>query len=215
MIGLFGGSFDPPHLGHDALVRAALIQLALDEVWVIPAGIPVHRELSGRASGQCRLEWLHSMFADEPRVRVLDWEVRRDMPTPTIETLRRVHREHPALTPLWLMGMDAFAGLEQWVEYPAHQQLCNVAVFTRQGAAHAAVPPGWTEIDIADWRPDGVAAAGHVVMLEAELPDVSATEVRRRAVAGISLAGMVDESIRAEVERFYGPAAGRQTGERS
>jgi len=208
-VGLFGGSFDPPHLGHAALVRAALTQLSLAEVWVIPAGIPVHRELSGRASGDRRLAWLAAMFAGDSRVRVLDWELRRDMPTPTIETLRRMHREHPGVVPLWLIGMDAFAALESWVEYPAHRELCNMAVFTRKGAARAAVPPAWTECDIRDWHEQAPVTAGHVVMVEAELPDVSATEVRRRAVAGESLAGMVDESIRLQVERFYGPQAGR------
>jgi nicotinate-nucleotide adenylyltransferase len=209
VIALFGGSFDPPHLGHAALVRAALTILAPEELWVIPAGIPVHRELSGRASGACRLGWLETMFADEARIRVCDWEVRRDVPSPTIDTLRRMHGEYPGQVPLWLIGMDAFAGLEGWVGYPMHRDLCNMAVFSRQGEPHAAVPDGWREIGLPGWQQHPPATAGHVVMVEAELPQVSATTVRRRAVAGESLAGLVDEAIRGEVECFYGRQTGR------
>ena len=60
-IGLFGGSFDPPHLGHKALVDAALQELNLDEVWVIPVGLPVHRQLSGKATPEQRLFWLNTI----------------------------------------------------------------------------------------------------------------------------------------------------------
>ncbi|MDQ6996496.1 MAG: adenylyltransferase/cytidyltransferase family protein, partial [Mariprofundus sp.] len=88
-IGLFGGSFDPPHNGHKALVQAGLA-MGMDEIWVIPA-LPVHRQLSGFADAYTRFDWLRQMFAGEPHVQVVDWEISRQRPTAAIETLRQFH----------------------------------------------------------------------------------------------------------------------------
>ncbi len=82
-IGLFGGSFDPPHIGHVALVEAALDALGLHAVWVIPAGFPVHRILSDHVTPEQRLYWMRSIFSANERVKVLDWEVASDEPTPS------------------------------------------------------------------------------------------------------------------------------------
>jgi len=73
-IGIFGGSFDPPHLGHKALVEAALLELELDGVWVLPVGVPVHRELTSYISAKQRLLWVEKMFAGMEGVEVFDWE---------------------------------------------------------------------------------------------------------------------------------------------
>ena len=204
-IGLFGGSFDPPHVGHVALARAALARLPLDAVWVMPAGRPVHRALSGRADAETRLTWLQAVFADEPRIRVLDWEARADHPVPTIETLRRLHEQCPEVAPVLLLGADAFAGMPGWVDYPAHARLCDVAVFARAGSRAPMpppMPPEWRRVTAAELASPG---AGRAVFVDAALPDVSATAVRQRAARGESLAGLVPECVRAAIERAYGP----------
>ena len=178
-IALFGGSFDPPHLGHKALVEAAFGHLALDEVWVIPVGLPVHRQLSGKATPKQRLSWLASIFADEPRVRIVDWEVDQNTPTPAIATLRRFRAENPDIVPLWLMGMDSFLDMCGWVEYPKHQDLCNVVVFARKGQTNTTKTMGWQHAKaISDAQ-----GAGHVLFIQADLPDVSATKIRHNPSA--------------------------------
>ena len=173
-IGLFGGSFDPPHLGHKALVDAAFEHLALDEVWVIPVGLPVHRQLSGKATPKQRLSWLATMFADEPRVRIVDWEINHAKPSPAIATLRRFQAENPTIIPIWLMGLDSFLDMSNWVEYPEHQKLCNLAVFQRENSKKP--------LEIEDWEPSGRInndkTAGHVTFIEKSLPDISATQIR-------------------------------------
>ncbi|MDX8406201.1 MAG: nicotinate-nicotinamide nucleotide adenylyltransferase, partial [Mariprofundus sp.] len=100
-IGLFGGSFDPPHAGHRALAQAGLETAGLDQVWVMPAN-PVHRQLTACISGQTRLAWTEQLFAQTPNIHVLDWEIRNDHPTPTVETLRQIAREFPHHR-IWLM----------------------------------------------------------------------------------------------------------------
>jgi len=201
-LGLFGGSFDPPHLGHVALVQAGL-DLGLDEIWVIPA-LPVHRELSGLADASLRFHWLAQIFADQLRVQVVDWEVRRCRPTPAIETLRQFHQMYPDTTPWLMLGADAWNGLPSWREYPAHRDLCNAAVFARRGVASETVcaHPGWRQSDQAGIQ--SVQSPGHWIYAPVELPDISATALRHDAAQGKVLIDSMPEIVRAQIERAYG-----------
>lgn len=200
-LGVFGGSFDPPHLGHVALVQAALERLQLPGVWVIPVGNPVHRQLSGRADASTRLAWMQRIFNDEPRVTVQDWEVRRAEPSPTIDTLHRIRRELPECSPLLLLGTDAFAAIDGWVGYPDHIDLCDVAVFSRAGEPPLASHHGWRPVTVAEWRE--VAGSGRLLQVEESLPEISATDIRDRVLCGKTLAGLVPECIRQDIEQAY------------
>jgi len=201
-IGLFGGSFDPPHIGHVALVQAALDVLQLDAVWVIPAGLPVHRTLSGHATPEQRLGWMQKIFSDNERVKVLDWEVAGSAPTPTIITLRRFVADLPQQRPVWLLGADAFAGMDGWVEYPEHGTLCDVAVFGRVACSAGSSVSAFRPQSLADWL-DSPVAGGHRVDVDVPLPDMSATAIRRAAERNESLAGMVPECVRRDIEQTY------------
>jgi len=174
-IGLFGGSFDPPHIGHKALVDAALQELNLDEVWIIPVGLPVHRQLSGKASPEQRFSWLNTMFSDDLQVRIVDWEINQHQATPAIATLRRFQAENPSTIPFWLMGMDSFLDMPSWVEYPKHQQLCNLAVFQRKGVKETLETDSWKVIS--SHQP--LTKAGGIVKVSSALPAISATQIRQ------------------------------------
>ncbi len=203
-VGLFGGSFDPPHLGHVALVEAGLA-MGLDQVYVIPA-LPVHRELSGLASARMRFDWLVAMFADYPDVQVVDWEISRNQITPAIDTLRRFHGDYPLTIPWLMMGADAWAGLPAWRDYPAHRELCNVAVFARRGMAVETVcgHEAWQQIAL-DKVPN-CQMPGHWVHIQALLPDIAATDLRTDAGQGKALTGKVAEIVRRKIEQAYGKA---------
>lgn len=180
---------------------AGLDMMGLDEVWVIPA-LPVHRQLSGHADGETRLEWLERMFESEPRVRVWDAEIRRGRPTPMVETLRQFGAEQ-GVVPWLMLGADAYAGLPGWVEYPAHRQLCNLAVFARQGVNLEALPAlaEWQRVELSNWRE--AQGPGHQLFVPAELPDISATALRRDLEAKARLADCVPAVIRQEVLQAY------------
>jgi len=213
-VGIFGGSFDPPHVGHAALVETAFRELGLPEIWVIPVCLPVHRRLSGRAGAGVRLGWLKRVFAGQSGISVQDWELRSTSPVPTIDTLRRVRERFPERLPLLLLGADAFAEISTWVDYPAHLDLCDVAVFDRIGCP-AVGDQGWHRISLRQWREDAEqGGSGRLLYIHSDLPDVSATRVRRRAAAGGSLAGLVPECVREEIERAYGQGAGPEHKER-
>ena len=207
-IGLFGGSFDPPHLGHEALVMAAIKQLELDEVWVIPAGTPVHRTLSGRADARLRLKWVQDIFSDVAAVRVVDWEVKQSEPLPSITTLRRFNAENQGLIPLWLTGADAFEGMCNWVDYPEHLKLCSVAVFDRSSCAASVERLDWKSAEVESWIQGEVNGPGFVICVDAGLPDISATEIRQRTLKGKSLNGLVNSRISEDVESRYRPERG-------
>ncbi|GMR00216.1 MAG: nicotinate (nicotinamide) nucleotide adenylyltransferase [Zetaproteobacteria bacterium] len=200
-IGIFGGSFDPPHIGHVALVETAFAALGLPEIWVIPAGNPVHRRLSGYASPEVRLHWLERIFSAHPKVMVQDWEIRCEKPVPTINTLRHIRNRFPDCNPILLLGADAFAGMSHWVEYPEYFALCDVAVFDRAGCT-CVQQHGWKMVSIERWKQE--VGSGRLLCVKHKLPDVSATAVRKQIVAGKSLAEMVPECIRGEIEQAYG-----------
>ncbi|MFQ5345508.1 MAG: nicotinate (nicotinamide) nucleotide adenylyltransferase [Mariprofundus sp.] len=199
-IGLFGGSFDPPHNGHVALVLAGL-DMGLDEVWVLPAS-PVHRQLSGMADGNLRFNWLKQVFAGQPGVRVLDWEIVQYAQVPTVATLRRFQQQFPETVPWLMLGADAWAGLESWQEYPAHIGLCNVAVFARRGIPeHVLSRHGWRRRELKEWS--DADDTGNWCYIPASLPEISATEIRSRIKQGQSLVELVPSMICKDVEEKY------------
>ncbi len=200
-IALFGGSFDPPHLGHELLARRALRALSLDMVLVVPAFQPVHRDLSGQVPPEQKLAWLRAIWQGEPAIEVVAWE--REGAVPTIATLRRFAACYPGIVPLLLLGADAADGMAAWVEYPAHRALCNLAVFPRNGR-DPAVMDGWRTVSPEVWRQAPNESTGRVVLVEESLPEVSATEVRVLARTGGDLRGVVPEVIRSGVRRCYG-----------
>ena len=212
-IGLFGGSFDPPHIGHVALVEAALDVLQLSAVWVIPAGVPVHRTLSGNTTAAQRLHWMQHIFAGHDRVKVLDWEVLASEPQPSILTLRHFVAAFPEKRAMLLLGADAFAGMDGWVDYPEHAALCDVAVFGRVACSTEGVATAFRPCLLADWLMEP-SALGCRVDVGVPLPHVSATEVRGLAEQKKSLAGKVPECVRQEIEQAYaGSAALKQERE--
>lgn len=131
MIGLFGGTFDPVHLGH--LQSALDVQqiLALDSVRFIPCQVPPHRGMPC-ATGEQRLAMLHAAVADEPSFVVDDTEMQRPGPSYTYDTLSTLRATLDASTPLvWILGADAFAGLPSWHRWTELLQLAHLAVMTR------------------------------------------------------------------------------------
>jgi len=195
-IAVFGGSFDPPHLGHKALVQAALHELELDEVWVMPVGQAVHRKLTAHISAKQRLAWVEQMFADMQGVRVLDWEVKQSNPTPSIAVMRWLQKQVDGV-PVWLMGMDAWQGLPSWLDYPEHQQWCNIAVFPREGEV-AEKHAGWMQV-----KHVSMLQAGQVYWAHSLLPNISATQIRQDILTGKDVSTVLDAGIAKEIQTAY------------
>jgi len=198
---VFGGSFDPPHVGHQALLQQVLQETQADEAWVLPVGQAVHRTLTAHVSAQQRLRWVEASLGMMDGVRVLDWEVVSEQPVASVVSMRRVVDALAGAVPYWVLGMDAWRSLPSWVGYPEHQAYCHILVVPRQGEPMAAH---------ADWQcvaslSDG-AQAGCVSYLSQMPPAISSSQIRQRVVAGQSISGDVVAGIEQEVQAAYSVA---------
>jgi len=179
MIGLLGGSFDPIHVGHLALARAALDHLGLAEVRFIPAGHPWQKgEITDAAH---RAKMVALAIAGEPRF-VLDMcEIERPGPTYTIDTLRALRASLGPATPLvLLLGTDQMERIDTWRDWPHLLDYAHIAVARRNDAVLTLSWP-LQEFYNEHWAPPErirERPAGCIVDLEMAPVDASATEIR-------------------------------------
>jgi nicotinate-nucleotide adenylyltransferase len=182
-IGVFGGTFDPPHVGHLLLASDARESLDLDSLIFVPAATqPFKIHAPAIASPQDRLEMVRLAVADDAAYRVDDTEIGRKGLSFTVDTLEHLSRKNPGAELFLLLGEDTLAGVDQWRNPGRIHELATLAVMRRSDPKGAPVVP---------------IAAG-AIEVSARRVDVSSTEIRERLRAGKSIKGFVPESV----ERF-------------
>jgi nicotinate-nucleotide adenylyltransferase len=145
-IGLFGGTFDPPHFGHVAALRAAAASGRYDLIEVTVAGDPYLKRLEGNVrDATLRLAMAEAAFGDLDLVEVSDREIRRDGPSYTIDTVRELLVD--ADTVDLIVGADLAEQLDSWHEADELRTLVRVGVVPRPGAK-SVVPDGWVSYEI-------------------------------------------------------------------
>ena len=182
-IGIFGGSFDPPHLEHVRLAAAAVGSLNLDKLFVVPAHTPPHKKDKVLSSDENRLEMCRIAFNDCPRTEVSDCEIRQGGTSYTYLTCRRFRELYPAAKLFWLVGTDMLRDFPTWRNPEEILSLASLAVCAR------AEKPGWTETELKDFT---ARFQTDFAIIRYDGKDVSSTEVRVLAAAGedvISLVG--------------------------
>jgi nicotinate-nucleotide adenylyltransferase len=186
-IGIFGGTFDPPHIGHLLAASDAYESLELDRIVFIPAaGQPLKAAIV--ASPADRLAMVRLAVGDGPRFTVDPIEIERGGLSFTVDTLRALRerwRSDSALALVLLLGADAAATLPQWREPADVASLAEVVVLRRAGGG------------------DAPATTGRAI--DTRRVDVSSTEIRARVAAGKSIRGFVPEPVAAYIEsrRLY------------
>jgi nicotinate-nucleotide adenylyltransferase len=203
-LGVLGGTFDPVHLGHLAVGRAAAVALALDHVRLVPSRVPPHRAVGPRASSYHRFAMTALAALGEPGWTVSDMELRRDGPSYSFDTLTTLAAEGWATTQIFfLIGADAFAEIATWSRYPAVLDLAHFVVVTRPGTTHddvrARVPALAPRLVAAG--DIGTRTTPGIVLLAADTPDVSSTDIRARVARGASLSGLVAEPVEQYIRR--------------
>jgi nicotinate-nucleotide adenylyltransferase len=189
-LGVFGGAFDPPHVAHVALARAAVEQLRLDELRIFPTGQAWHRSQALTAP-EHRLALAQLAFGGLPRTVIDDRELRRPGPTYTIDTLRELKAEQPAAQLFLVMGEDQAVALTRWREWEAILQLAIICVAARP---LAEMPPG---------APSGLPAQAELRLLRLPSMPESATEVRGRVQQGDGIAHLVPPGVASYIERHH------------
>lgn len=187
-IGLLGGSFDPVHLAHIALARAALRELGLDQVQLVPASIPWQRGVLA-ASPEHRLAMLEIAVRDAPELRVNPVEIQRGGKTYTIDTLSQL----PAGSEyVWILGADQLANFCTWHRWREIAALVRLAVARRPGV-DAAAPPALEALLDELRRP--------LLQIPFAPMPVSASDIRRRLAQGASVDGLLDPAVAQYIER--------------
>jgi len=182
-IGVFGGTFDPPHIGHLLVANDAREALELDRLIFVPTGAqPFKVDTPPVASGQDRLEMVRLAVADDANYVVDDAEINRKGLSFTVDTLEHLSERNPAARLFLLMGEDVLAGFEKWRSPARIRELATLVAVSRGGLAGSVADP----------------AASAVLRVSTRRVDVSSTEIRERRRAGKSIKGFVPESV----ERF-------------
>jgi nicotinate-nucleotide adenylyltransferase len=181
-IGIFGGSFDPPHRGHRVLADTALASLTLDELRWIPAGAPWQKSARVLAPAADRAAMVALAIAGEPRFLLDERELHRAGPSYTIDTVRELQTEQPAATLYLLIGQDQYARLHTW--HRCRELLARVRLAVAARAGETPQPP-----------PELAPHPHHVDLLPMPRVDVTATEIRRLAASGGDLGTLVAPSV--------------------
>jgi nicotinate-nucleotide adenylyltransferase len=188
-LGLFGGTFDPIHMGHLILAEACREACGLDRVWFVVAGEPPHKP-GGRTSVADRLEMVRIAIAGHPAFEASDIEAKRPGPHYSVETLEAMRRDHPDDELFFLIGADSLADLPAWREPGRIAQLATIVVVNRPGIEEAdpsALP---------DFGP------GSHPMAWVSIPPVgiASSDLRRRLAEGRSIRYMVPRGVEAYIE---------------
>lgn len=129
---LFGGSFDPPHIGHESIIRTALKELAIDKLYVVPAYLSPFKS-STLCPAEKRLEWMRKLCSPYEKIEVLNFEIKQQRPTPTLETVMFIQGQlTPAPDQLYLIiGSDQLEKFHLWERYQELLERCELVVATR------------------------------------------------------------------------------------
>jgi nicotinate-nucleotide adenylyltransferase len=193
-VGILGGTFDPPHVGHLIAAADAIDALTLDRVVLVPARAQPLKWQAVAATPDQRLMMTRLAAGDDPRFTVDPIEIDRAGLSFTVDTLAEWARRAPEDERFLLMGADVVRSLAQWRDPLSVMRLAELVVWHRGEFA-----PGQT----ADWLPRD--AAGRVPahrVLEARQVDVSSTEVRARVGAGRSIRGFVPDAVRDYIQQM-------------
>jgi nicotinate-nucleotide adenylyltransferase len=198
-LGILGGAFNPPHIGHLILAQEAHSQLSLDAVLLVPFREPPHRALEPDPGPEVRHEMALLAAADDERLAVSRIEIDRPGPSYTVETLRELRRERPDDELYLVMGGDQAGALPSWREPAEVLALATVAVAERS-----------------DWRREriaeelrGLAGADAIEFFEMPRVEVSSTLVRERVAAGRPIRYLVPDRVASYVgaRGLYGASA--------
>jgi len=184
--GIFGGSFNPIHTGHIALARQLREAAGLDEVWLMVSPQNPLKQQASLLDDDLRLQMAKTALADEPFIEVSDYEFHLPRPSYTWNTLQALKDDYPNREFVLLIGGDNWERFPRW--YRADDIIRNyqLIVYPRRGS----------DIDLTSLPPT-------VTIVEAELLDISSTDIRRRVRRHQSIKGMVPDSILDAVTEHY------------
>jgi nicotinate-nucleotide adenylyltransferase len=193
-LGILGGTFNPPHVGHLGCARQARAELGLDRVLLVVTAVPPHKEVADDPGVEHRLAMCRLVAEAEPWLEVCDLEVRRGGPSYTITTLREIHARQPGDELNLIVGGDMASSLPTWNNPEAILELASLAVADRSEVDRSEVLARLAELA----RPPG---ADRVHFLDMPQIDVSSSLVRRRVGDGEQIDDLVPDAVADYIEQ--------------
>lgn len=195
-IGIFGGTFNPPHIGHLICAQEAWTELSLDRVLLVPASRPPHKEVEDEPGPEHRLELCRRAVGGDPRLEVCPLEMERPGLSYTVDTLEELHSRAPDNELFLIVGGDVAAGLPGWREPERVLSLARIAVAKRRGTSRGAVDEALSRLPGGE-RPE---------FFRMPRIGISSTLVRERARAGHPIRYLVPDAVAEYIEehRLYG-----------
>jgi nicotinate-nucleotide adenylyltransferase len=201
-VGILGGTFNPPHIGHLVCAQEARAQLALERVILMPVHTPPHKEAIDDPGPDARLALCQAAIASDEELEVSTLEIERGGPSFTVDTLRALHgsREGDDLT--FIVGGDMASSLPSWQEPEAVLELARIAVAEREEHRRHEIAER-----VASLR----GAAEQVVFFSMPRLDISSSDIRRRIAEGRPVRWLMPGEVCDEIERrgLYGRVAGK------
>jgi nicotinate-nucleotide adenylyltransferase len=210
--GVLGGTFDPIHLGHLGVAIAAMQHLALDRVLLIPSHTPPHRTAQPHASAYHRFAMVALAVQGQPRLLACDLEVRSGGTSFTATTLDRLLASgYHGSQLFFITGADAFAEIATWCDYPALLDRAHFVVISRPGFPAGAMcdllpdlaerMTSVGERQSKDGVPEHSRTGVSIFLLDVKTPDVSSTEVRRRAATSAGFDGLLPAPVEQHIRQ--------------
>ncbi len=184
-LGILGGTFNPPHVGHLVMAQEAHAQLGLDKVVLMPVNLPPHKALDDDPGPEERFELCRLAVAKDERLGVSRVELDRAGASYTVETLREIHRTAPGDELTFIIGGDNARSLGAWREPEAVLQLATMAVAEREGIRRQ---------DIAE-QVAGLHGGDRLAFFDMPRLDVSSSAIRRRVREGRPIRYLVPDDV--------------------
>ena len=202
-VGLLGGTFNPPHLGHLVCAQEALAGLGLERVLLVPVHAPPHKEVEADPGVEHRVELCRRAVAGDERLGVTRVEADLTGPSFTVDTLRRLHDQRPEDELTFIVGGDTARSLPAWREPEAILQLAELGVAERDGLGREELTGR-----LAGLR----GASERVRFFDMPRIDVSSTLIRSRIAAGLPVRYLVPDGVAAYIAEAGLYGAAREVG---
>ena len=189
-IAIYGGSFNPMHIGHEKIVDYVLNNLNMDKIIIIPVGIPSHRE-NNLEQSDTRLKICKEIFKGNKKIEVSDIEIKSEGKSYTYDTLLKLIDLYGENNEFFeIIGEDSLKSLKTWKNYEELLKICKFIVFRRKDDKN-------TEID------SEFLNNKNIIILENEYYNISSTEIRNKVKNKEDISGLVNEKVKNLIEKEY------------
>lgn len=177
-IGILGGTFDPPHIGHLLIGQEVLEHFLLDEIWFMPVNIPPHKKQKSATTSKERKDMVELAILDNNHFLLSTLELDRDGPSYTIDTLRQLKQDYPTNHFYFIIGGDMLEQLPNWYQINELLQLVTFIGLRRPGFQFSN------------------PVHEQIILMDVPQVDISSSLIRKRIAAGKSVRYLIPESVR-------------------